>query len=259
MCLDKEAVTSGSHRGTRQDRGQIAVTPGRFPCATRALDRMGGIENDLTIQALHPINGSHVGDKVIIAECRPPFREEERLAAGGFEFFCHIGHVPGSQKLAFLHVDHPAGRPGRNDQVRLPAEKSGDLEHIDGLAGDLRLLGRVDVGRHGDSQFPPDLSQQEAAIPHPGAPERPERSPVGLVIRRLENEGRPLAIANGLQLFRHPAGKCRRFDHARPQNEQQLPAPEFVGTYFDNRSSRHLLHTIRTSPDSASLRSSEWV
>ena len=49
MCLNKEAVTPGSYRGTRQDRSQLAVTTGRFPCTARTLNRMGGIKNDLTI------------------------------------------------------------------------------------------------------------------------------------------------------------------------------------------------------------------
>ena len=256
MCLDKEAVTSGGHCGARQYWGQFAVTAGCFSRASRALDRMSGIENDLTVQALHPINGSHVSDKVIIAEGGPPFGEKEGFTAGGVQFFGNICHVPGRQKLTFFDIDHPAGRGGSNDEVGLPAEKSGDLEHIDEFAGDLCFLGGVDIGRHGNSQFPADLSQQGTAIAHPGAPEGFNGSPVGFVVRGLENKSRTFPVTNRLELFRHPTGKCRRFHDTGSQNEQQVPATELHRANFHNRSSRHPL-TIGGTLHFASFR--RWM
>jgi hypothetical protein len=87
----------------------------------------------------------------------------------------------------------------------------------------------MNIGRDRDFQFRPDLSQDLAPILDAKAPIRPDRSPVRLVVGRLENKRHGFALAD----FRDPAGhspdEFLRFDNARAQDENGLSGTNGYG------------------------------
>ncbi len=238
MGFDKHAVTPRGHGGTGQNGSQFTVATGAVTRSAGTLHRMRRVENYLIIQTLHPVNGTHVGDKVIVPETHPALGEEKRPAPHALQLLADIPHVPRRKELAFFHIDHPATPARGQDQVGLPAEKRRNLQNIDKLRRDLHLRRRVHVRGHRHLQVGANLRQQLAARLHPQTPEGTPGGPVRLVIGRLENKRNPGVPADGMQFFGHPTDKRRRLDHTGPQYKQRHPAAQGVGADFHNRS-RH--------------------
>ena len=93
---------------------------------------------------------AHIGDQIVVAKCRAAFREAEFLVAEGGELLRNILYVPRREKLAFLYIDGATGFGRRPKQIRLPAEKRRDLQHVDLAPGNFRLGRRMHIRRHGN-------------------------------------------------------------------------------------------------------------
>ena len=74
----------------------------------------------------------------------------------------HLRHLVRREELRLLHVHRLPGRRDRHDEVGLPAEERGRLQHVDdGRDGrDLRRL--VDVGQHRQAGLAPHLVEDRA-------------------------------------------------------------------------------------------------
>ena len=73
------------------------------------------------------------------------------------------------------------GMPGSNDQIRLPAQKCGDLEDIDHLSNPCSLLRQVYVGQQGAPYLTLDLRKPFKPSFEPRPPEAVYGCPVGFV------------------------------------------------------------------------------
>lgn len=199
---------------------------------------------------MHPVNGTHVGDKVIVAKRRASFREEKVPATGVFELIADVFDVPRREKLAFFDIYDPSTLGGSNDQISLAAEKGGDLQNIDILGGDLDILWRVDIGRDGHPPLSPDLGEKLAPLLHSRSAKGADGCAVGLVIRGLEDKGRALILADGMDFLSHPAHKSRGLNDAGPQKIEQIGTSQTVVSNGDNRATGHknprtILYKIR--------------
>ena len=88
---------------------------------------MGCVEDDPYAGFLHPGDGSHVRDEIVVAEGGPPLGDEVVRAAEGLELVGYVLNVPRRKKLAFFHIHDPAGAGGGLEQVGLAAEEGGNL------------------------------------------------------------------------------------------------------------------------------------
>ena len=165
---------------------------------------MRRIEDYLKTRLLHPVNGAHVGHKIIVAEARAAFCEEKLDAAGLTQLYGDILDVPRRKKLAFLDVDGAPACPGCENEVRLAAKKGGDLDQVDVLRGDLDLLRRMDIGRHGNAELAADLPQERATIADGRSAKGVHRGAIRLVVGGLENNctSRPSQIVFSLRPIR---------------------------------------------------------
>ena len=77
----------------------------------------------------------------------------------------------GREELALLDVDRLAGGRDRLDEVGLPAQERGRLQHVDrrGDGGD--LVDRVHVGQHRHVDVPADVGEDREALRHARARE----------------------------------------------------------------------------------------
>src|SRR5262249_32915818 len=110
------------------------------PGASGTLNGMGCVENYMRSGLPHPGKRTHIGHEVVVTETRAAFREDEPFASECAELFRDVPHIPLSRKLPFLNVHHPARFSRCTKQVGLPAEKRGDLQHVDIFARNRRLF-----------------------------------------------------------------------------------------------------------------------
>src|SRR5206468_11940767 len=96
-----------------------------------------------------------------------------------------------------------------------------DLEHIDELGRDLRLVRRMDIGRDWHFQLATDFGEQRATFTHSDPAKRPHRSAVRLVVGRLENEWHLLRGADFADPPRHAPNEFLRLDYAWPENKRR--------------------------------------
>ena len=201
---------------------------------------MGGVEHHLRAEFLHPRDGAHVGDQIVVAKGRSTLGEEIVTATRSLELGGHIFHIPRREELAFFDIHHAPGLGGGHNEVGLAAEKRGDLENIDELGGDHGLLGRVDIRGDWRLDGGTDFGQQGATLSNRGAPEGFRRGAVRLVVGGLENKRRSLAIADFFNPVGHPAREGRRFDDARTENKKKFPAAETMLADFDRATLCHV-------------------
>ena len=69
-------------------------------------------------------------------------------------FFDHIPHIPGGQKLPLFHIDHLPRGGDRQDEIRLPAKKGGNLQNIEDRRRRRHLLETVDIRKHREFRTP---------------------------------------------------------------------------------------------------------
>ena len=117
---------------------------------------MGRIKNHAIASLAQPIERTHVGDEVVIAETSAALGETELLIAKRNQFLGDISHIPRREKLTFLDVDSaPRFRSGAQ-QIGLPAKKRRNLQHIDLFAGNLGFGWQMNIRCDGDFQVPTD-------------------------------------------------------------------------------------------------------
>src|SRR6185436_19073108 len=98
----------------REDGCHLGLAAGTIPGTTRELHAMSGIEDHGITQPAQDRYSPHVGNEIVVTERRAAFGQKDAPVAGGLDLPDHVSHVPGSEKLSLLEVDHPA-RAGRGD------------------------------------------------------------------------------------------------------------------------------------------------
>ena len=125
---------------------------------------MRSVKDDAISRFAHPIERAHVGYEIVVAKRRAALGKTELRVAKGDQFFGDVSHVPRRQELTLFHIDRATCFCGSAQQIRLPAEKRRDLQHIDAFAGDLRFLRGMNVSCHWHFQVASDRRKNLAAF-----------------------------------------------------------------------------------------------
>src|SRR5439155_25912934 len=93
------------------------------------------VEDYAITRLAHPMERAHIGDEIIVTEGRATLRETEFFVAECDELFRNVLHIPRREELAFLHIDRPTSLGRGAEQIRLPAQKRGNLQQVDLFPG----------------------------------------------------------------------------------------------------------------------------
>ena len=91
-------------------------------------------------------------------------------------------HVPRREELALFHIDRGTGRRGGEEQVRLPAQESRNLQHVDHFGGRRALFREMYIAQHRTAERVLYGFEDPQPLFHTHAPRRVRRGAVGLVI-----------------------------------------------------------------------------
>ena len=201
-----------------------ALPAGAGAQRARHLHRVRGVEHHRAAGVAHDREGPHVRDQVVVAERRAPLAHHDALVARRLGFGDHLAHVPRGQELAFLDVHRPALAADVLNEVGLPAQERGGLQHrrhrrhfIEG-----RVL--VDVGEHRHADFPAHPLQDAQTLRHARAAVALVGRAVGLVEGALVDERharRGGDLAQGLGGFER---QLLGLDDARAGDQKHRPA-----------------------------------
>jgi hypothetical protein len=123
--------------------------------------------------------------------------------------------------LAFLDVHDFIGVRGGGDEVGLAAEKSGDLQNVNDLGGEFRLLLGVDISEHGNADLVANGAEDAEAVFDARAALGFARGAVGLVVARLENVSDAKCGTSALERLGNLEAKRLGLDHARAGKKEQ--------------------------------------
>jgi hypothetical protein len=141
--------------------------------------------------------------------------------------------------LAFLNIDDSARRRRREQQVGLPTQKSGNLQHVTHLPDGDCLLPLVKIGEHRKAIIFFHQGQQREPFIDPGAPRIAQRGPVGFIKGPFKNN-RQLWMF--LREFREGGGGSATdlfiFQRARTGNQEQFLRVEEHGALVSRMSER---------------------
>ena len=180
------------------------------------------IKHDGTPDFLHPRDGSHVSNEIIVTKCGAPFGEKIIFASRGLELGCNILHIPRRKELTFLHIHNPTGLRCRDNEIGLTAQERWNLKDVNELSSNSSLFGIVNIRRDWHPMGGTYLTQQLTSVANGSASKRFCRCAIGLVVGCLENKIDALPIADGLDFVCHSAREFRSFNHAWSENEKQI-------------------------------------
>ena len=102
--------------------------------AARQLQAVRDVEHDRHALRAHHRKRAHVDDEVVVAEAGAALGDEHARVAGVDHLGDRVLHVVGREELTLLDVDDPAGLGRGDEQIGLPAEERGNLQHVGDLA-----------------------------------------------------------------------------------------------------------------------------
>src|SRR5262249_35471841 len=172
----------------------------------------------------HNCQRAHVDHKIVVTERTAAFGEEDVVVARLADFLDGVAHVPGRDKLALLDVDGASPLSGFNQQVRLPAQESRNLNYVDdfGHSGHIGCL--VNIGQHLHAGVFFDFLEDAQAFRESGSTEALERGAVGLVVRGFEDKGELELGSDGADGLGHFEGVAFALNYTRPRDEKQAGA-----------------------------------
>src|SRR6267143_691370 len=180
---------------------------------------MRRVEDDGITGLAHPVERAHVRDQIVVAESCAALGETKFLTTERRQFLSNIFYVPRRKKLSLLHVDRASGFRRRFQKIGLAAKKRGDLQQIDHVAGELGLVGRMNVRCYRNFQLASDRRQNFATGTWTHPAKRFYRSPVRFVVGRFEDKIDIFRRADFDDASRHLPNKLLRLNHARSENE----------------------------------------
>ena len=129
--------------------------------------------------------------------------------------------VPGSQELTLLEVHGLAGFRRSHKEIRLTAEKGGDLQYIHSLGGDGALVAFVHIREHGHAKLATHLCEDVQSHLHARTTLAVHARAIGLVEAGLIDERNSAALGDVLQLRGHEVGVLTTLDDAGPRDEEE--------------------------------------
>ena len=148
MRLEKESVRAGGNGRVRERRNELArATAAPAFAAPGLLHAVRAVENHGRIaRRTHAHEGAHVHDEIAVAEEGAALGDGELGRRPGAHLVHGAAHALRMHPLPFLHVHRLARCARGGEQIRLPAEERGDLEHVGHLRAQPRTA-RADAHR----------------------------------------------------------------------------------------------------------------
>ncbi len=216
---------------------ELPLAAGGGAQTARKLNTVGRVKNHREAEGLHHRNGANVHDQVVVAERSPSFRKENAGIPCGEDLVGCTLDIPGREKLAFFDI-HGQSCPARSkEQIRLPAEKSGNLNHVQDGSSLFYFSHAVDVGKERQPDFLLHLAKNFQSPVNARSAVRIQRGSVRLVVRGLEDDGDPKQSLRLPEEIRYGQGQVFTFNHAGPCDEKK-------GTFLADR---HMTYVQRIS------------
>ena len=219
MSFHEHAITTRGDGSPCEDGGKLAISAGGGAEATRTLHGVGGIKDDAETELTHPVEGTHVGDEILVTKGGAALGEEEVLATNGLEFFSNVFDIPGGHERAFFYINGTSSLASREDEVGLAGEEGGNLEEIDVFSGDFCLLRGVDVGGDWDAELLADTLEELAARFDADAAIRTTSAAVGFVVGGFEDPLQTQAVSEGPQTVGHVPDEFFTLDDTGSEDE----------------------------------------
>src|SRR5438105_1265282 len=128
------------------EQGRILRIPARLLAQPSGLLRaVGDVEDHRVAEGFHDRQSSEVVDQAVVAEERAALGEQDVVVPARAHLLGRRLHFLWRHELALFDVDPSPGLSAGDQQIRLPREKRGHLEHVDNLGRDGRLRGLMDV------------------------------------------------------------------------------------------------------------------
>jgi hypothetical protein len=124
------------------------------------------------------------------------------------------------KELAFFNIYRAACFSGGFKQVSLPADECRDLQQIDKLRGDFRLLSGVDVSSDRDAECSGNFSKNTATVHDSGPTKCTDGGAIGFIKRRFEDEMDASAVGDFLDGICHVPGERLRLEGAWAKDEK---------------------------------------
>jgi hypothetical protein len=150
MDLHEQAVYAGSNGRPRQIGYHIPLAAGRGTGATGQLYTVCGIEDHGIAHCSDDWKGTKVGDKIVIAEARPPLCDHDTIVCRRQCFFYHMIQIPGSEKLTLFNIDNLRLSRDFNNEICLTTEKGRYLEYVQNLRRRPDFFETMDIGQQGN-------------------------------------------------------------------------------------------------------------
>ena len=129
-------------------------------------------------------------------------------------------HIPGRNKLTFLDVHCPPGLPCGHQQIRLPAKKRRDLQHVHSFCRNLAMARFVHIRQHRQPKVLGQSPQNSRAFHQPRSTKALHAGAIRFVIARFEDQRHPQVSRNPLNSLRHRAHVGFVLNHAWPRDQE---------------------------------------
>jgi hypothetical protein len=127
---------------------------------------MGAVEDDWGVgRGRHFGQAPEIDDQRVVPERDTTLRHEDPLVAGATHLLDRVFHIPRRQKLPLLDVDRDPCLTGGEQQVGLPRQESGNLQHIHHLGDRGALGGIMDIGQDGHAELLLEWSPERRVRP----------------------------------------------------------------------------------------------
>jgi len=209
--FQKQAVYAGGYSRTGQQGNELRLTAAYPIGHRRLLHRMGGVKNHWR-DAAHDGQGAVIDHQRVVAEAGSALGKEDALIARRTDFLDRVGHIPWGNELAFLDVDGATGFAGGYQQIRLAAEKGGNLEHVHGFGGHGAVGRLVHIGQHRQAGVLGQAAQDARALDQARPAKTLHAGAVGLVVAGLEDVWDAEVCRDALNRLGHPARMSLRLD-----------------------------------------------
>ncbi len=143
-------------------------------------------------------------------------------------FADNLQHVLRRKELPLLDVDRLAGARDGLDEIGLPAQEGGRLQHVHDRRHFRHMVGFVHIGQHRDAYLALHFGQDAQAFGHPGSAKRCARTAIRLVVGGLEDERDADRGADLLQLACDVDLELAGFDDAGTGDQEQRPVESDV-------------------------------
>ena len=205
MGFHEQACNTHSNGSARQHRNHRAYPPAAGALAAGQLHRVRGIKHHRSACLAHDGQRAHIADQVVITKTDTALAGHEVVFwqassnSRSPRFDNDVFHVTGGHELALFDVHRLARQSHRVDEIGLPTQEGGGLQHVHHRRDLSDLVFAVNIGENRHAYLAPDLRKNLKPFFHSKAPVCRLTRSIGLVKTALENKRNAKAGGDFLQ------------------------------------------------------------